>query len=84
MKIATAGNTLVPAYLALVAKGYTVTCNPANNEAGELWQAVLGENTFIAEDTVTLLGLVALYENRGESWKASDAEIDDFMTKFGD
>ena len=34
---------------------------------------------FIAEDTVLLLGLIAMFETRGEDWKASDAEIDKFM-----
>jgi hypothetical protein len=36
----------------------------------------------IASDPVTLLGLAALLEMRGDSWQASDEEIDRFVAEF--
>ena len=81
VKIASAGNTIVPAYLALLAKGYWVT-RLGVREREETWQALKGSEEFIAEDPVSLLGLVALYEVRGIGWKADDAEIDAFVARF--
>jgi len=82
--IASAGNVLVPAYLALVSKGYHVTrLNAAKGETEtELWQATNGVSSFIAEDCLSLLGLVAIYETRGKAWKASNEEIDRFFCEF--
>ena len=36
----------------------------------------------VSQDPLELLGLVALYEARGDSWKATDAEIDHFLKTF--
>ncbi len=80
--IAAAGNTLVPAYLALRQKGYRVHRDPPRRGCPELWYAEAGARRFVAEDPVTLLGLVALWETRGDNWQAGDAEIDDFMKRF--
>lgn len=77
-KIGAAGNVIVPAYLALKQRGYTVTCS----EGGSCWRAISHECEFIGEDPIVLLGLVALYETRGSAWKASDEEIEDFMKQF--
>jgi len=82
MNIATAGNTVVPAYLALLAKGYSVSREAPDKHAAEIWRAEARGNSFIAEDRVYLLGLVALLEVRGESWKANDAEIERFLATF--
>ncbi len=81
VKIASAANTIVPAYLALLAKGYLVTRIGAS-EHEETWQALKGGDEFISEDPVSLLGLVVLYEVRGMDWKADDAEIDTFVARF--
>jgi len=37
---------------------------------------------FIAEDPLSLLGLVWIWETRGENWQASDSEIEDFLCKY--
>ncbi|MGC4004994.1 MAG: hypothetical protein QM811_18530 [Pirellulales bacterium] len=40
----------------------------------------LGE--FVANGPLELLGLIAMVEVRGESWTATDEQIDEFMTKY--
>lgn len=70
-----AGNTVVPAILALEACGYVVT--------RELDRFVVkaGDARFAADDPVALLGLVRLAEIR-RPWRASDSELDDVMSRF--
>jgi hypothetical protein len=81
--IATAGNVLVPAYLALLTKGYAVNrITLGNEDEPSEWCATKGAYRFLAEDVLSLLGLVALHETRGDSWRASDAEIDSFFRDF--
>jgi hypothetical protein len=48
----------------------------------ETWQALKGCDEFIAEDPLSLLGLVALFEVRGPNWQAADNEIDAFLSQF--
>jgi hypothetical protein len=81
--IADAGNVLVPAYLALIQKGYSVSCEKLGSEEEDLWIAENSSNRFVAEDPLLLLGLITLYEIRGEKWQASDNEIEAFLKKFG-
>lgn len=79
INIVSAGNVLVPAYLALLQKGYRVTRKPVRrSDDCESWHASKAGNRFMAEDPLSLLGIVALYETRGACWKASDDEIDRF------
>lgn len=76
-RISSAANTLAPAWLAIRHKGYDVSMLSSGDN--ELCVAKKGEFEFVAEDTVLLLGLIAMYETRGKNWKATDAEIDEFM-----
>jgi hypothetical protein len=81
--IVSAGNVLVPVYLALVAKGYLVTRSmTGRRDAPEEWSATKGATRFVAEDLLSLLGLVAMREVRGRAWNASDEEIDAFFDQF--
>jgi hypothetical protein len=81
--IAAAGNVLVPAYLALREKGYTLNRTLGSGDKDPtLWCATKGANRFLAEDVLSLLGLVAMQEVRGNSWKATDREIDSFFETF--
>jgi hypothetical protein len=82
VSIAAAGNVLVPALLALRAKGYRVTRIVDQAGPAETWRGEKTGEAFIAEDTLALLGLVALYEARGERWLAEDADIDAFFAEF--
>jgi hypothetical protein len=82
--LADAGNTLVPAYLALLQRGLSVCREPsAVTDSGMLWVAESAGHRFVAEDLVTLLGLVAIHQTRGPNWQASDEEIDRFLAEFG-
>ena len=79
-----AGNTLVPAYLAILQRGLLVHSEPsAITESGTVWIAEDADRQFVAEDLVMLLGLIAMYESRGPNWQASDGEIDRFIAEFG-
>ena len=82
LHISGAGNVVVPAYLALQQMGYRVRCEKlASGE--EDWIAESDTAVFSAPDVIMLLGLAKLGELRGEDWRASDAEIQDFLKKFG-
>ena len=70
-----AGDTLVPAILALESSGYTVT------QDGTRLVATTRNARFCAEDPVSLLGLVRLAELR-RPWRATDAEIDATLDRF--
>lgn len=78
-----AANVLVPAYLALIKKGYSVKrLSPSKHGKPEEWCATKGRDRFLAEDTLSLLGIVSLYELRGHPWQASDIEIESFFEQF--
>lgn len=80
--ISAAGNTIVPCYLALIEKGYSVTVDSPNTEK-ELWRAKKGELVFVGSDPIELLAMSNLFEVRGEAWKATDEEIDAFEEQYG-
>ena len=79
--LANAANTLVPAYLALQQKGYAVHCEQPGL-AEEVWYAEIENHQFSAADPVSLLGLVALHESRGDGWQATDNEIESFLSWY--
>ena len=78
LEIAAAGNVVVPAYLALVWRGYSVT----QTAAGGAFVAEGPLGRFTADDTISLLGVVALAETRGARWPATDAQVEEFFAKF--
>jgi len=82
--LADAANTMVPAYLVLLHRGLLVSRDSSfMTHSGGSWVAEDSGHRFVAEDLVTLLGLVALYETRGPDWQASDEQIDQFISEFG-
>jgi hypothetical protein len=79
-----AGNTVVSAYLELLKHGLRVYREPsAVTDSGMCWVAEDDSRQFIAEDTGSLLGLVAMHTSRGPEWRASDEEIERFLSEFG-
>jgi len=82
VRIATAGNTENPALLVLKAKGYEVRVGL--DEEGQIvsFWARQNSNVFIADSLVSLLGLVALWENRGDNWPTHDDEPDYYDQPF--
>jgi len=73
--IAAGGDTIVPAVLALRRLHVDV-----GRDAGR-WVARLGPARFVADDPLTLLGLVKLAETRAP-WRATDSEVDDVLGEF--
>lgn len=74
IKIRIAGNTGGPALFALRAKGYTVELSYVRDESGEYaaeYAAVKDGCVFSADTPEALLGLVAMWEVRGDDWRAS-------------
>lgn len=76
IQIAQAGNTVIPAILALEEMGMVV------DVAADLVVASSASGRFIANDPVAVLGLVRLFELRGEEWMASDEEIAAAFERF--
>ena len=79
--IATAANTVVPSILALESLGFSIAVD--RTASGDLFRATRGEETFVAEDPVALLGLVKLIELRSWEWHPGDAEINAVMRRYG-
>jgi hypothetical protein len=79
--IADAANTQVPAFLALKAKGFRVFRSKMVGTEEE-WVAKSSEIKYVADDVLAFLGLVAMYEERGTNWKATDAQIEAFLKEF--
>ena len=77
-KIRAAGNTAAPALYALHAKGYAVTLSYGRDDADGYtaeYEAEKDGCLFSATTPEELLGLVAMWEVRGDDWRAStDAE----------
>lgn len=71
-----AGNTVVPAILALESMGLSVEVTDRSVVARS------ATNEYMAEDPVAVLGLVKVVELRGSAWMASDGEIDDTFGRF--
>ena len=78
-----AGNTENPALLALKAKGYELSLeyfkeNDKNSPwypEIPYWEAYKGNRRFSATSPVELLGLVALWETRGDKWQTAKGEL---------
>jgi hypothetical protein len=72
--ITTAGNTVVPAILALEDLGFSVSIAKVGDR--DVFRATRGDETYGADDPVAVLGLLKLVELRDWSWQASDADLE--------
>jgi hypothetical protein len=79
-RIGVAGNTIVPALIALEQLGYSVVTR--NSSDGKVVIATRGEEEYSAEDPVAVLGLIKLIELRTWQWGASDSEVEKTMLKY--
>ena len=77
--IAAAGDTVVPALLALEALGFHVEVSAGDDS---VYRATRGDESYLADDPVTVLGLVKLVELRGWDWGASDADVAAALQRF--
>jgi hypothetical protein len=74
--IAEAGNTMAPALAVLRSLGYRVT----RDSIGERRYRAEDEcRMFVADDPLALLGLVKLYETKGDAWRPTDAQVLDLI-----
>lgn len=76
-----AGNTQNPCLLALRAKGYKLTLSFTKTKDGDYQQDIDAEKEgrrFSATTAAELLGLVAMWEVRGDDWRSRSAEVDVF------
>ncbi|WP_406831720.1 hypothetical protein ABEG17_02575 [Pedococcus sp. KACC 23699] len=76
-RIVQAGNTVVPALLALESLGFSFEVS------GDSVVAHRGPEEYVAADPVALLGLVRLVELRSWDWAASDSKIDETLLRYG-
>lgn len=70
-----AGNTQNPALIILSEKGYRLWVEE-HVDRSLSWNADKGGRLFSATDPVELLGLVCLWELRGDSWQTRENEHD--------
>lgn len=75
-RIATAGNTLVPAYLVLEQLGFSVEATD------ERVIARRGDEEYTCDDPLAVLGLIKLVEVRSWNWRAPDPEIDRVLKQY--
>jgi hypothetical protein len=76
-RLADAMNTYNPALLVLRQKGYRVWVDPGDQESeGEDWRAEKDARDFVASDPLRLLGLITMWEHRGDGWQGSASEAD--------
>ncbi len=81
MKIVAAGNTLAPAWRVLVSKGWQVECH--SDESTEQWTAKRGSVELSAPDVLQLLGLVCVYNSRGDEWHPTDDDVREYLRVCG-
>lgn len=82
VKISEAGNTENPAFLVIRAKGYKLSVfhyeiQSENDIPRVDFIAEKDEHRFVATSGPFLLGLISIWENRGEDWQTRENE--DFL-----
>jgi hypothetical protein len=78
--ISTAGNTVAPTILALEGLGFVISIEHVGGQ--ELVRAVRGDETYVADDPVAVLGLVKLIEIRGWQWGAAEPELERVIRQY--
>ena len=83
IKLATAGNVVVPAFLTLQQRGYSVRRDATSSPGDEpLWHAEREGIHLVAEEPLSLLALAAIIESRGAEWRAADEQIESFLREY--
>ena len=77
LSIRVAGNTMTPCLQVIVSKGYTVA-HYVDRTAGErelpFWDAEKDGRCFSATGVEELLGLISMWEQRGDDWRPKPGE----------
>lgn len=74
--LASAGNTEPPAYKLIIDKGYNV--ERRDNSLVAKKDGLI----FLAYSALELLGLIVLFETKGENWGVEDEVIDEYCDLF--
>ena len=84
VKIRIAGNTATPCYSAILKKGYEVTISvDQSSDDSYIFQydATKEDLFFSATSPEELLGLIHMWEIRGDNWRGTKEEIKLFRTQ---
>jgi hypothetical protein len=81
MRLASAGNVLVPAILLLEERGYVVSL--VRTAEFERCTAKRGDTELLADNPIELLGLASLADARGPSWPATDEQVRSTCARLG-
>ncbi len=79
VKIAIAGNSETAAYAVLWELGYELGGVRYSENTGLV--AKKGNDEFLGESAIEILGLIAMLQARGKNWKPTEEEVDR-VTKF--
>src|SRR5687768_9496528 len=76
LSIRVAGNTMIPCLQVIAAKGYRIS-HYYGDEDPELafWDAEKEGRAFSADSAESLLGLIAMWEQRGDDWHIKPGEL---------
>lgn len=69
-----AGNTSKPCLLVILQKGYTIKIYRTEDPGYTFFEAVKDNHGFSAVGFTEILGLITLWENRGDDWRLSEEE----------
>lgn len=78
LTIRIAGNTSIPCVQVIASKGYTIRHYFLGNSPGDWdspqWNAEKDGRTFSATSPEELLGLISMWETRGDAWRLNEGE----------
>lgn len=83
MRIVASVNTEVPSWLALKEQGWEIKKIDSVGSK-KLWVATKNGTDFIGGNPIELMGLIAMYEARGEQWQAEAEQIEEYQEKYPD
>ena len=75
-----ASNTVVPALLVLEDLGFAISVDRVPGQ--ELFRATRGDEVYVAENPVTLLGLLELVEVGGWAWRPTEADLHRVLRQY--
>lgn len=74
LKLAEAMNTYNPALLTLKERGYTLRSRFLETSQSIEWIAIKDERAFVSFNPLSLLGLVEVWQQRGDKWSQQPDE----------
>lgn len=68
---------MAPCVAVIEAKGYAISLHPGETEV-TVWDAEKDGRLFSADSAEALLGLIVMWEQRGDDWYVNDDEWESF------